>query len=125
MSIPASMAAVTRSPRPSPAVFAYCKQSNTGSVNGLGIGGSGGGRLPSRGGLKYGGAKRVCRGCEAGHQYSARSVENFFHAWLSVSGSHLVASPHTFILRYKLHIILHATCRSNFGPTASAGDIKL
>ena len=27
---------VTRSPRPSPAVFAYCKRSNTGSGNGLG-----------------------------------------------------------------------------------------
>ena len=27
---------VTRSPRPSPAVFAYCKQSNTGGGNGQG-----------------------------------------------------------------------------------------
>ena len=27
---------VTRSPRPSPAVFAYCKRSNTGGGNGLG-----------------------------------------------------------------------------------------
>jgi len=28
---------VTRSPRPSPSVFAYCKQSNTGGRNGLGM----------------------------------------------------------------------------------------
>jgi len=27
---------VTRSPRPSPSVFAYCKRSNTGGGNGLG-----------------------------------------------------------------------------------------
>jgi len=27
---------VTKSPRPSPSVFAYCKQSNTGGGNGLG-----------------------------------------------------------------------------------------
>ena len=38
---------------------------------------SGGGRLSSQGGLKYGGAKRLCRGCEAADQYSTRSAENF------------------------------------------------
>jgi len=27
---------MTRSPRPSPSIFAYCKRSNTGSENGLG-----------------------------------------------------------------------------------------